>query len=461
MTNNQEISIIKLLTFNNKEKGFEKFIKSYDDEIKKFYNLYVTLKLNNNDCEFDYFGEKKINFNFKENYSFLFIGLLGNKKNGKTFILQKLQNYIKALINKDANKNNKDSITNKVNYEFIKTPFGLNFKLIENLLFIDTPSKENVFNYKNDNTYCTSNENFKINKTIYKIIKKYVLYKSNIILYVTGINNLSEEIKIKNLKEKIKFNQELIIIHNLYLLANNDFKEYKKEYQEKYKTILFEKEIITIENKTFSIYIEQINKDNNNYNIIHLFFGNDFHKEINKENQNILLYLIKKLSKSHYKNDYNEIDIEKDLNNFKQNNLNLFKFQNYQIDKIFKPQYFMTEIKDENNKTSTIQIVFQLSSTPPENIKVETKFKKNYLKLEIFGEKKLEFEKFMKESVYNYQGNIRGGNFYREIKIPYNKYIIKDIKIVNDEEENDNGTIKINLNVVDCENNKVVNNFNN
>ena len=458
MNNNEEkeIPIIKILSFNNKEKGFEKFIEGYDDDIKKFYQLYVTLKLNNNDLNFEFIGEKIIKLIINENYSFLFVGLLGNKKNGKTFILQKIQTYIKALINKNENINNDDSKKNKVNYEFIKTPFGLNFKLIENLLFIDTPSKENVFNYKNDNTYCTSNENFKINKTIYKIIKNYVLYKSNIILYVTGINNLSEEKKIKNLKEKIKFNQELIIIHNLYLLLNEDFKEYKKKYEEKFNTKLYEKEIITIDNKTFSIYIEQINKENNNYNVIHLFFGNDFHKEINKENQNILLFLIKKLSKSHYRNELPEINLEEDLNNFKKNNLNLFKFQNFQTDKTFKPQYIMTEIKDENNKICTIQIAFQISSTPPENMKIETKFKKNYFQLEIFGEKKLDFEFFMTDSIYNYQGNIRGGNFYRKIKIPYNKYIIKDIKIV--DEENNNGIIKVNLNVVDCENNKVIKN---
>jgi len=458
MNNNEEkeIPIIKILSFNNKEKGFEKFIEGYDDDIKKFYQLYVTLKLNNNDLNFEFIGEKIIKLIINENYSFLFVGLLGNKKNGKTFILQKIQTYIKALINKNENINNDDSKKNKVNYEFIKTPFGLNFKLIENLLFIDTPSQENVFNYKDNNTYCTTNENLKKNKTIYKIIKNYVLYRSNIILYVTGINNLNEEKKIKNLKEKIKFNQELIIIHNLYLLLNEDFKEYKKKYEEKFNTKLYEKEIITIDNKTFSIYIEQINKENNNYNVIHLFFGNDFHKEINKENQNILLFLIKKLSKSHYRNELPEINLEEDLNNFKKNNLNLFKFQNFQTDKTFKPQYIMTEIKDENNKTSTIQIAFQISSTPPENMKIETKFKKNYFQLEIFGEKKLDFEFFMKDSIYNYQGNIRGGNFYRKIKIPYNKYIIKDIKIV--DEENNNGIIKVNLNVVDCENNKVIKN---
>ena len=458
MNNNEEkeIPIIKILSFNNKEKGFEKFIEGYDDDIKKFYQLYVTLKLNNNDLNFEFIGEKIIKLIINENYSFLFVGLLGNKKNGKTFILQKIQTYIKALINKNENINNDDSKKNKVNYEFIKTPFGLNFKLIENLLFIDTPSQENVFNYKDNNTYCTTNENLKKNKTIYKIIKNYVLYRSNIILYVTGINNLNEEKKIKNLKEKIKFNQELIIIHNLYLLLNEDFKEYKKKYEEKFNTKLYEKEIITIDNKTFSIYIEQIKKENNNYNVIHLFFGNDFHKEINKENQNILLFLIKKLSKSHYRNELPEINLEEDLNNFKKNNLNLFKFQNFQTDKTFKPQYIMTEIKDENNKTSTIQIAFQISSTPPENMKIETKFKKNYLQLEIFGEKKLDFEFFMTDSIYNYQGNIRGGNFYRKIKIPYNKYIIKDIKIV--DEENNNGIIKVNLNVVDCENNKVIKN---
>jgi len=458
MNNNEEkeIPIIKILSFNNKEKGFEKFIEGYDDDIKKFYQLYVTLKLNNNDLNFEFIGEKIIKLIINENYSFLFVGLLGNKKNGKTFILQKIQTYIKALINKNENINNDDSKKNKVNYEFIKTPFGLNFKLIENLLFIDTPSQENVFNYKDNNTYCTTNENLKKNKTIYKIIKNYVLYRSNIILYVTGINNLNEEKKIKNLKEKIKFNQELIIIHNLYLLLNEDFKEYKKKYEEKFNTKLYEKEIITIDNKTFSIYIEQINKENNNYNVIHLFFGNDFHKEINKENQNILLFLIKKLSKSHYRNELPEINLEEDLNNFKKNNLNLFKFQNFQTDKTFKPQYIMTEIKDENNKTSTIQIAFQISSTPPENMKIETKFKKNYFQLEIFGEKKLDFEFFMTDSIYNYQGNIRGGNFYRKIKIPYNKYIIKDIKIV--DEENNNGIIKVNLNVVDCENNKVIKN---
>ena len=46
MNNNEEneIPIIKILSFNNKEKGFEKFIEGYDDEIKKFYQLYVTLK---------------------------------------------------------------------------------------------------------------------------------------------------------------------------------------------------------------------------------------------------------------------------------------------------------------------------------------------------------------------------------------------------------------------------------
>ena len=458
MNNNEEkeIPIIKILSFNNKEKGFEKFIEGYDDEIKKFYQLYVTLKLNNNDLNFEFIGEKIIKLIINENYSFLFVGLLGNKKNGKTFILQKIQTYIKALINKNENINNDDSKKNKVNYEFIKTPFGLNFKLIENLLFIDTPSQENVFNYKDNNTYCTTNENLKKNKTIYKIIKNYVLYRSNIILYVTGINNLNEEKKIKNLKEKIKFNQELIIIHNLYLLLNEDFKEYKKKYEEKFNTKLYEKEIITIDNKTFSIYIEQINKENNNYNVIHLFFGNDFHKEINKENQNILLFLIKKLSKSHYRNELPEINLEEDLNNFKKNNLNLFKFQNFQTDKTFKPQYIMTEIKDENNKICTIQIAFQISSTPPDNMKIETKFKKNYFQLEIFGEKKLDFEFFMTDSIYNYQGNIRGGNFYRKIKIPYNKYIIKDIKIV--DEENNNGIIKVNLNVVDCENNKVIKN---
>ena len=63
----------------------------------------------------------------------------------------------------------------------------------------------------------------------------------------------------------------------------------------------------------------------------------------------------------------------------------------------------------------------------------------------------------MKESVYNYNGNIRGGNFYRVIKIPYKKYIITKIEKVN--EDNNNGLIKLNLHVLNFTDNKVITKF--
>ena len=218
-----------------------------------------------------------------ENDSFCNIGILGESKTGKTFILNKITN------GRLSNGISKKTLGLSIKYFSIEN----NQKKISHYFLFDTEGSFeplNIKDLKNIKNKIKLNEKFKEYSNDLKLskilINKYLLLNCNIIIVVIEQMTLSIQEEIINLKNLItKKNFKIIIIHNLQFFDNlqsidnyknnlkksiyNELRENKfiNDYEEK-KNYFYEKDFIN--NKKLEIIHVIIGKDNNNSQCLEL-----------------------------------------------------------------------------------------------------------------------------------------------------------------------------------------------
>ena len=257
--------------------------ESYD-MILNFYS-FKQLKEGGYRCYFTEDGHRKYQNSKNENN--IVIGILGMKNRGKSYLLGRI------MSSKDY----------KSPDGFLVTTYGIscNFPQLEskNTFFItldtagrDSPLLKNMI--YNDNI-----KDFVNDQAITEIVlSDFIIQESNILIAVLEqltfeeqrmLNTLIERLKKKDIKGIQK--RRLLVIHNLMNLNTIEgIESFKKEIL--FKSLTFKlikqsmRKILDYDDSGRYVYIQVIDKENENQNkleIIHLIFGNDNVREIQKE----------------------------------------------------------------------------------------------------------------------------------------------------------------------------------
>jgi len=344
--------------------------------------------------------------------------------------------YIKEEIEKQKLLEQSKIIDTKI--EEVNTPIGLNIKFFEDnennkikkYLFTDCKSFTYLFssfsslNYENLNSIKLLD--YKINQ---KLIFNYIIKKFNIIIYFTGIKNKIDDKIINKLINTLSNNQILIIIHNLFLLNKTSFDKYINKIFDKN----FIKKIIDNENNIF-FYIQKIN----NFNIIHIPFGNESSEKFKNNNSFVYSYLARIIINSFFL-ETNKIKLFDEIkfccNNYLNKLKNNIKYNNFiQKNNIFIPKSLYSF--DEKN------FIICLEISDCQDLKINIILKKNYYLISISGlkdnNKNKENNKFIQKSLNKTQN----GNFLKQIRIFYSKVLLTNNEFSYN--INENGIIKIN-----------------
>jgi GTPase SAR1 family protein len=232
--------------------------------------------------------------------SFCKIGIIGDVKVGKTFLLSKI---IKKNI--DDNFEGYNQLIKSLKLKLFK----------ENYLFIEGIGFNMSYSYIGNET--NKEEKILIGQLNELFIKHYIYNVCDLIIIIVEELNQSELERLYNLKYFFK-GKKLIIVHNMKKLNKKEFMNYGEEISKKEFKVEKTK-IINLEGKNVDnyIYLENLkdedednsnktvfvkeNSNNNNNNrienqeIIHLFIGNDNIDEIKKINEEIFSYIIKQI----------------------------------------------------------------------------------------------------------------------------------------------------------------------
>jgi hypothetical protein len=303
--------IIKLQNENNKKFEFEE--TSYYDFVLQIDNIKNFLKgfkyyTSKNFIPYFYDPNNKLNTNkFVEaaiKKSFCKIGIIGDIKVGKTFLLSKI---IKKNI--DDNFEGYNQLIKSLKLKLFK----------ENYLFIEGIGFNMPYSYIGNET--NKEEKMLIGQLNELFIKHYIYNVCDLIILIVEELNQSELERLYNLKYFFK-GKKLIIVHNMKKLNKKEFMNYGEEISKKEFKVEKTK-IINLEGKNVNnyIYLENLKdednskktvvlKENNNNNndrtrnqeIIHLFIGNDNIDEIKKINEEIFSYIIKQITTNFIKN---------------------------------------------------------------------------------------------------------------------------------------------------------------
>ena len=295
--------VLKLQNENNKTFEFEE--TCYFDlilQIDNIKNFLKGFKYYASDDFIPYFYDPKNELNTKKfnkpaiKKSFCKIGIIGDVKVGKTFLLSKI---IKKNI--DDNFEGYNNLIKSLKLKLFK----------EKYLFIEGIGFNMSYSYIGNET--NNEEKILIGQLNELFIKHYIYNVCDLIIIIVEELNQSELERLYNLKYFFK-KKKLIIIHNMKKLNQKEFIKYIEEIPN--GELKCEKiKIIDIEGKKIDsyIYLENLKdeeednigktviiKENNNNNnrienqeIIHLFIGNDNINEINKFNKEIFSYIIK------------------------------------------------------------------------------------------------------------------------------------------------------------------------
>lgn len=188
------------------------------------------------------------------------LGIVGNSKSGKTFLLEKIMN--EKIGNGDRTKGI------SVKYSKDKS---------KNVTIIDTEGLDLITNTKD----CFSNE--KINKLIRdkvltrEFLLNFVLENSNVLIFVT--NSLSlDDIKINNLIKEKSGSQTVIVIHNFDTIEEIDYAKACIE--------TFKKSFPKLKEQKYNIVNDKDSEESKNYN--QLFFRDNYKRMRDNHEVNIL-----------------------------------------------------------------------------------------------------------------------------------------------------------------------------
>ena len=226
--------------------------------------------------------EIKLNNNSNCDYNFVKIGIIGETKKGKTYIIQK-------LINQNIDKNE----IIKTEGLSIKYPNDEDIKNNRNYIILDSEGiekpllnkKVNILDY--NQIELNEIDNMTKEKLLIELfIQQFIIKYSEIPILVLDELTFSEQkilIKIQNILKCIKGYKKMFIIHNL---QNYYYIQEVKEYITKILLNLIginlkEREGLNTminkeNNQKNNIYYEQEFAENKNYSIIHLIMANEF-----------------------------------------------------------------------------------------------------------------------------------------------------------------------------------------
>ena len=308
---------------NDKKKENEKKI----EENKKIESTLYTTKYNNiNPLEFydliiEFESllkmEKGIKIYHKKDFKILkeindliIIGIIGESKKGKTYVLSRISKidlpYGNSVITKGLS---------------VKFP---NLDKNKNFLLIDTAGNENALLKKEmDCRISTINtlEKYAIDKQSTEFfLQKYIIDTSNVIIAVVGILTNNDEKFINRIKNSCK-KKTIFVIHNLkHFNSINNCKNHIKNIIK--KSIFFdltESYIFNIDKEYNNLYFIEVASNKNNLNIVvHLILAEENTEAGNYYNKSTFEYLRRVItSQTIKKRKFNLIeDIRESISNF-------------------------------------------------------------------------------------------------------------------------------------------------
>ena len=275
--------------------------------------------------------------------SFCSIGVLGESKIGKTFILNQISGEtLPSGISKKtyglsvkyfSRRNN----LNKISHFYLYDTKGNSEPLID----------ENKKDIKNESKLIEKIDDI---KTSEYLLYKFIQYYSNIIIIVVGQLTLSTQELIYNIKyERGKIDGKILIIHNLqYLYTLKDINKYIDNTLRKsiYNNLIKRKFSILDnenDNSEFYYFIENTTINNEYKEIIHLIMGNNNNKnsdciELNKQTLKFIRDSIVEINV----NNGNSLNIIKNIKKYIQDhwiNKTFINEENNNIGHIFCKEY--------------------------------------------------------------------------------------------------------------------------
>ena len=256
---NEEIFQNKINILNDKIEKKNEEIKDFglkfksDNNDNAFYDIIVNItsikNLNNEGWIVKYPKKEKSReyYNRAKDDPTIIVGVIGNGNKGKSFLLEKLSEY---EIPKGFN----------VKTEGLSIRYGV--ERDHKLAIIDsggqeTPLLTNELNNENDNLKDIMNENkfeeYWRDKLITELfIRKFIIYKSDILITVIGNITLHEQQLLEKIKKEVK-NKQIYVVHNL---KNFQTHEQVEDYIENTLKNLFD---INITENTYQNFLKNEN----------------------------------------------------------------------------------------------------------------------------------------------------------------------------------------------------------
>ena len=250
------------------------FLNNEDNNNNSFYDIIININsfknFNKEGCIIEYGPRGREYYNYNKNIPTLVAGAIGNKNTGKSFLLEKISDL---------------EIPQGFN---IKTK-GLSIKYGEyndnNLVIIDSAGldspllkkENNNFNeVKDDDYFFNKNEDDEIHDKLLidSFIQNFIIYKSDILLFVVENITYYEQLFLLKIKNEVKY-KKIFVVHNLKKFT---LKEQINDYinntlKKLYNTNVIEKKFIIFcgEKECLIKYFIEINEK-----VIHLILVNDY-----------------------------------------------------------------------------------------------------------------------------------------------------------------------------------------
>ena len=396
----------------------------------------------------------------KKDIASVLISVFGNHNTGKSFILSKISGINLPYGYSISTKGLSTKYLDNQNIVLLDS-FGLNQSLVQNEVYKLSKSKDEL----SEKEYIDEVTDFANDRFITEhFILNFILYYSNIPILVLEELSFQEQ-QLYDKATKLLYGNHLFIIHNLKNCSTiqqvKDYMSYNLENSiifnvKQNKMIGFEGEILNNTNNIY--YLEEINNEYNNKNIIHLIMAKDNTEAGKYYNQTTILFLrqrintcyniqkfpieekiieyifktsktlmidpIDKINKIILENDYVKLNCEEGKE---------FMFKKY--DEIilyeslfgegYKPkQYDYYIVNDEQNKSHRKLCIELFMNGTVRGLKIKVSLLKNNYIFNISGEKCIN-EKEKLEGL----SNRFEGYFHYELKIPSSEIELADYKV--------------------------------
>ena len=329
--NNKNMEYNKCIEELNKLKNTIRFKGNKVDE-KESYDIIIDINsifsLNSSGWLIKY-PKGKEEYERKIKRDTIIVGVIGNRNSGKSFILQKLSGY-------------------NIPQGFFTITEGLSIKYGEEedhcIAILDTAGKEgpllnqkkpiledidneveeeedsesilennnNIINYKNDNNIKENDYEVCLRDKLITetFIQSFIIETSHILILVVGNINLNEQKLLQNIKNSINPHQYLFVIHNLR--ESHSEEEVEGYIEGKLKNLFG----IKLKEKNFfdneGNYHKKFYTEENNENITHLIYVNEYNSISNYYNLPALKLLKNKINSELNRKKFSVIEACKD-----------------------------------------------------------------------------------------------------------------------------------------------------